>query len=68
MTQALGGASYQRDERGMSFPQIFARFAQAYSDAFGDPSEALARISVKNHANAMRNPLAHMHRLGRVNT
>jgi len=63
VTQALGGASYQRDERGMSFPQIFARFAQAYSDAFGDPSEALARISVKNHANAMRNPLAHMRRL-----
>lgn len=63
VTKALGGASYQAEESGMSFPQIFARFAQAYGDAYGDPSEALARISVKNHANAMRNPLAHMHKL-----
>lgn len=62
VTKALGGASYQREEGGLSFPQIFARFAQAYTEAFGDPAEALARISVKNHTNAMRNPLAHMHR------
>lgn len=60
VTRALGGASYQAEESGMSFPQIFARFAQAYGDAFEDPCEAMARISVKNHANAMRNPLAHM--------
>lgn len=62
VTCALGGASYQAEERGMSFPQIFARFAQAYGDAFEDPTEAMARIAVKNHANAMRNPLAHMHK------
>jgi acetyl-CoA C-acetyltransferase len=62
VTGALGGASYQAEESGMSFPQIFARFAQAYSDVYGDPSEAMARISVKNHGNAMRNPLAHMHK------
>lgn len=58
--KALGGASYQPEEAGLSFPQIFARFAQAYTSAFGDPTEAMARISVKNHANAMANPLAHM--------
>ncbi len=62
VTKALGGASYQREESDMSFPQIFARFAQAYGDAYGDPTEALARIAVKNHTNALRNPLAHMHR------
>ena len=62
VTKALGGASYQAEEAGMSFPQIFARFAQAYSAHYGDPAEALATIAVKNHANAMRNPLAHMHR------
>lgn len=62
VTKALGGASYQAEESGLSFPQIFGRFAQAYSDAFGDPTEALARISVKNHGNALRNPLAHMRR------
>ncbi|PWC47030.1 thiolase domain-containing protein [Azospirillum sp. TSA6c] len=62
VTRALGGASYQAEESGMSFPQIFGRFAQAYSDVYGDPTEALARISVKNHGNALRNPLAHMRR------
>src|SRR3546814_20988164 len=63
VTKALGGASYQAEENGMSFPQIFARFAQAYADAYGDASEAMARIAVKNHGNAMRNPLAHMHKI-----
>lgn len=60
VTRALGGASYQAEEHDVSFPQIFARFAQAYAGAYGDPSDALARISVKNHANALLNPLAHM--------
>ncbi|WP_206243526.1 thiolase domain-containing protein [Novosphingobium terrae] len=62
VTRALSGASYQAEESGVSFPQIFARFAEAYRDNFGDPTEAMARIAVKNHANAMRNPLAHMRR------
>lgn len=62
VTEALGRASYQKEEAGVSFPQIFARHAEAYTAAYGDPSEGMARIAVKNHANAMRNPLAHMHR------
>lgn len=62
VTKALGGASYQREEAGLSFPQVFARFAQAYASRFGDPTEAMAHIAVKNHENAMRNPLAQMHR------
>lgn len=62
VTRALGGASYQREEAGQSFPQVFARFARAYADRHGDPSEAMAHIAVKNHANAMSNPLAQMHR------
>lgn len=62
VTKALAGASYQPEESGLSFPQIFARFAQAYAEAFEDPSEAMARIAVKNHANAMRNSLAHLRR------
>jgi acetyl-CoA C-acetyltransferase len=60
VTSALSSASYQAEEAGVSFPHIFGRFAEAYSHAFGDPTEAMARISVKNHGNAMRNPLAHM--------
>ena len=62
VTKALSGASYQREERGMSFPAIFGRFAQAYQAAFGDPTEAMAHIAVKNHDNALKNPLAQMHR------
>lgn len=62
VTRALGGASYQREEAGMSFPDIFARFAKAYGERFGDPTEAMAHIAVKNHENAMANPLAQMHR------
>ena len=46
----------------MSFPQIFARYAKAYRAAFADPTDAMARIAVKNHSNAMHNPLAQMHR------
>lgn len=62
ITQALGGAAYQPEEAGLSFPEILARYARAYADAHGDVTEALARIAVKNHANAMRNPLAQMKR------
>lgn len=57
---ALGGASYQKEEGGLSFPQIFAQFAQAYFDEFGDHSSTLATIAAKNHANGVKNPLAHM--------
>ncbi len=62
VTRALSGAAYQKEEAGVSFPEIFARFARAYSAEFGDPIEAMAHISVKNHKNAMRNPLAQMPR------
>lgn len=62
VTRALAGGSYQREESGVSFPEIFARYARAYRDVHGDPSEGMARISVKNHTNALRNPLAQMHR------
>ena len=62
VTRALGGASYQREEAAMSFPDIFASFARAYAERYGDPTEAMAHIAVKNHANALRNPLAQMRR------
>jgi acetyl-CoA C-acetyltransferase len=62
VTRALGSASYQAEEATLSFPAIFARFAQAYHDRHGDPTDAMARIAVKNHRNAMSNPLAHLHK------
>lgn len=62
VTRGLASAAYQAEEAGISFPEAFARFARAYSSAYGDQTEALARIAVKNHANAMHNPLAQMHK------
>lgn len=60
VSAALAGASYQKEEAGVTFPQIFGRFAEAYFKAYGDKSAALARIAAKNHKNALANPLAQM--------
>lgn len=60
VTKALAGASYQKEESGVSFPQIFGRIAGQYFQRFGDRAETLAKIAVKNHTNALANPLAHM--------
>ncbi len=64
VTAALAGAGYQNDpaEAALSFPQVFALAAQTYADRYGDPMDAMARISAKNHVNAMKNPLAQMHK------
>lgn len=62
VADCLGRASYQPEESGQSFPEIFSRFARAYAARFGDPTEAMAQIAVKNHGNAMSNPLAQMHK------
>ncbi|MHA6326331.1 acetyl-CoA acetyltransferase [Roseivivax sp. CAU 1753] len=60
VTDALMQAGYAAEEDGMSFPRIFARFAEAYFQAHGDRSAALAQIAAKNHRNALDNPLAHL--------
>lgn len=64
VTDALAGAGYQNDpvEASLSFPQVFAIAAETYTSRFQDPMSAMARISSKNHGNAMHNPLAQMHR------
>lgn len=65
VTQALANASYVPEEAsaGLTFPGIFARFAQAYFERYGEHHSAtLARIAAKNHANGARNPLAHLRR------
>jgi len=62
VTKALAGASYQKEEAGVSFPEVFGRIASSYFQHYGDHSKTLARIAAKNHANAMNNPLAHMHK------
>ncbi len=62
VAKGLGHASYQPEEAGLSFPQVFAMFARAYFEKYGDHSQALAEIAAKNHANAMHNPLAQLHK------
>lgn len=64
VTRALAGASHWAEEgsQGLNFPRIFAHIARLYFERYGDQSDTLARIAVKNHANGARNPLAHMKR------
>ena len=60
VTRALGSASYQAEEAGQSFPDIFAKFAKAYAAKYTDPTVAMAHIAMKNHAAALNNPLAQL--------
>ncbi|NBF04575.1 thiolase domain-containing protein [Pseudomonas sp. Fl5BN2] len=64
VTRALAGAGYQNDpqESGQSFAQLFGEVARRYTERYQSPLAAMAAIAVKNHANAMANPLAQMHR------
>jgi acetyl-CoA C-acetyltransferase len=64
VTKALTGAGYQNDadEAQLSFPQVFAIAAGEYAARYQDPMESMAKIAAKNHQNALRNPLAQMHK------
>lgn len=42
------------------FAGVFATIAQAYGDRYADPSDAMALIAAKNHANGVDNPYAHI--------
>lgn len=55
--------AYVKEETSSTgFAGVFAGIAQKYFDAYGDASDALARIAAKNHHNAMANPYAHVRR------
>lgn len=62
VARALGSAAYQNDpdEARLTFPGIFALFAQAYFARYGDHADTLAMIAAKNHKNALANPRAQM--------
>ncbi len=60
VASALGHAAYQKEEAGLSFPGVFAQFAQAYFQEYGDHTHALAKIAAKNHGNSVNNPLAQL--------
>lgn len=60
VTESLMTASYQAEESEVSFPQVFARFADSYFQKYGNKSDILAKIAAKNHSNSVKNPLAQM--------
>ena len=45
---------------GFTFPSAFAMMARRHMYQYGTTREHLASVAVKNHANAARNPRAHM--------
>jgi acetyl-CoA C-acetyltransferase len=47
---------------GASFASLFALVTQQYFQEYGIGREQLAAISIKNHAHALNNPLAHLHK------
>ena len=45
---------------GITFPSLGAMLARIYFEKYGVTSEDLARIAIKNHSNALKNPYAHI--------
>mgnify|MGYP001626391265 CR=1 FL=1 len=66
ITEVLAKGSYwpQEGQTGMTFPGLFAEYAKGYQAHFGFSNEQLrqifAKVSSKNHKNALLNPLAQM--------
>ncbi len=59
-TFALGTAADQEYEgyHGITFPGLYALIARAHMEKYGTTREQLALVSVKNHRNGAKNPLA----------
>ncbi|MCX8192493.1 MAG: thiolase domain-containing protein [Nitrososphaeria archaeon] len=47
---------------GITLPSLAALSARQYMQFYGAPREALAKVAVKNHDNALLNPLAQFHK------
>jgi acetyl-CoA C-acetyltransferase len=60
VTDALANAAddIYENEQGLTFPGIYALMARRYMHEFDATREDLAAVSVKNHRNAVDNPLA----------
>jgi acetyl-CoA C-acetyltransferase len=46
---------------GVTLPSLAGMFTRLYMDKYSVTSRHLAMVAVKNHANAMLNPFAHLH-------
>jgi acetyl-CoA acetyltransferase len=64
VTDALANAAddVYENEQGLTFPGIYALMARRYMHEFDVSREDLAAVSVKNHNNAVENPLAQFQR------
>lgn len=64
VTDALANAADDvfENEQGLTFPGIYALMARRYMHEFDATREELAAVSVKNHNNAVDNPLAQFQR------
>lgn len=63
-TQILSGAGDWELEAtvGATFPSLFAMVARRHMSEYGTTRWQMAQVAVKNHANALKNPYAHMHK------
>jgi acetyl-CoA C-acetyltransferase len=57
---AAAGDMEREGRAGLTFPAVFAAIARRHMEQFGTTREHLAAVAVKNHANGMLNPDAHM--------
>jgi acetyl-CoA C-acetyltransferase len=65
VAEILAGAGDMSGEMraGATFPALFAMIARRHMYQYGTTREQLAAVSVKNHANGAKNPLAHMRKV-----
>ncbi len=65
VAEILAGAGDMAGEgrAGATFPALFAMIARRHMHQYGTTREHLAAVAVKNHANAAKNPLAHMRKV-----
>lgn len=55
-------ADRQESRHGVTFPGLYALMARRHFYEYGTTEEHLAKIAVKNHANALHNPVAQFHK------
>ncbi len=58
----IRGGAPEENQNGITQPAAYAMMAQIYMDKYGASEDDYALVSVKNHSNAMRNPLARFHK------
>lgn len=59
--------SNEEMSHGATFPSLYALMARRYIHEYGATEEHLAKIAVKNHENALHNPVAQFHKRISVN-